>query len=166
MMDQEGFWQLIDDARAESDGNMDEQLAALVSKLSAETPDEIVAFQRMLDEHMALSYRWDLWAAGYIINGGCSDDGFDYFRAWLIMQGKSVFFDALNDPDTLVDVAGPDVAEFEPLLSAAWNAYEQRTGAEIPLDILPPQEPVGARWDDDDDLERMYPRLCAKFWTK
>ena len=36
------------------------------------------------------SYRWDLWGAAYLANGGCSDDGFDYFRGWLIGQGRKV----------------------------------------------------------------------------
>lgn len=36
--------------------------------------------------HGAL-YRRDLWAAAYIIGGGCSDDSFIDFRAGLIAQG-------------------------------------------------------------------------------
>jgi len=27
--------------------------------------------------------------AAYIINGGCSDDGFEYFRRWLVLQGAT-----------------------------------------------------------------------------
>ena len=30
---------------------------------------------------MADSYRSSLWAAAYVINAGCSDDGFGYFAA-------------------------------------------------------------------------------------
>ncbi|MFE5591185.1 DUF4240 domain-containing protein [Streptomyces sp. NPDC056549] len=29
--------------------------------------------------------------AAYMVNGGCCDDGFDYFRGWLIAQGRNVF---------------------------------------------------------------------------
>ena len=32
-----------------------------------------------------------LWDAAYLINGGCSDDGFDYFRGWLVDQGRETF---------------------------------------------------------------------------
>ena len=35
----------------------------------------------------AVLYRWDMWAAAYLIGGGCSDDGFIDFRAGLIAQG-------------------------------------------------------------------------------
>jgi hypothetical protein len=30
-----------------------------------------------------------MWVAAYLMNGGCSDDGFDYFRGWLIAQGRT-----------------------------------------------------------------------------
>ncbi len=39
-----------------------------------------------------------------IMMNGCSDDSFDYFRGWLIAQGKDVYHAALRDPDSLVDV--------------------------------------------------------------
>lgn len=50
---------------------------------------------------MAISHRNQLWAAGYLINDGCSDDGFEYFRAWLIAQGREVFERVVADPDAL-----------------------------------------------------------------
>jgi hypothetical protein len=40
---------------------------------------------------LAASYRTVLWAAACLINGGYSDDGFEYFRGWLIVQGRDVF---------------------------------------------------------------------------
>jgi hypothetical protein len=52
---------------------------------------------------MAESYRWDLWGAAYLINGGCSDDGFDYFRGWLLSQGRAIWQATLADPDSLAD---------------------------------------------------------------
>ncbi|MFL6076856.1 MAG: DUF4240 domain-containing protein [Mycobacteriales bacterium] len=39
---------------------------------------------------MAESYQGDLWGAAYLINGGASDDGFDYFRGWLIARTRGV----------------------------------------------------------------------------
>ena len=40
----------------------------------------------------------------FIVNGGASDDGFDYFRGWLIAQGREVFEGTLAKPDSLADV--------------------------------------------------------------
>ena len=36
---------------------------------------KIVEFQQVYEQLDRESYRWDLWAAAYVINGGCSDDG-------------------------------------------------------------------------------------------
>jgi hypothetical protein len=33
-------------------------------------------------------HRWDVWAATYLIGGGCSGDSFIDFRARLISQGR------------------------------------------------------------------------------
>jgi hypothetical protein len=39
-----------------------------------------------------------------MINGGCSNDGFEDFRGWLIVQGHEVFERMIADPDTLADL--------------------------------------------------------------
>ena len=57
---------------------------------------------------MDRAYRQELWGAAYLINGGCSDDGFVYFLGWLIAQGRDVYQAALPDPDSLV--SHPSVA--------------------------------------------------------
>ena len=65
----------------------------------------------------------------HIINGGCSDDGFESFRAWLIAQGERVYREALDDPETLVAVAPSQRAtEAESMLYAAADAYKLTAG--------------------------------------
>lgn len=46
----------------------------------------------------------DLWAAVYVARGGCGDDSFHYFRCWLVKQGKSIYYNVLNNPDSLLSV--------------------------------------------------------------
>lgn len=43
-------------------------------------------------------------AAASLILGGCSDDGFEYFRGRLIAQGREVFERSVADPDSLADL--------------------------------------------------------------
>jgi hypothetical protein len=64
---------------------------SLLKDPASRPAEEIVAAQQVLWDLMAESYTNPLWAAAYVINGGCSDDGFDYFRGWLIAQGREVF---------------------------------------------------------------------------
>jgi hypothetical protein len=47
-----------------------------------------VSFERHFTQRLADAYRWDLWGLAYQLNGGCSDDGFVYFRCWLLGQGR------------------------------------------------------------------------------
>jgi hypothetical protein len=50
---------------------------------------------------MAQSYNYRLWEAVYALNGGSSDDVFEYFRSWLISQGKNKFYWTLKFPRLL-----------------------------------------------------------------
>jgi hypothetical protein len=106
--------------------------------LARRPTEEIVSFGRHYDRVAAESHRQLLWAAAYLINGGCSDDGFDYFRGWLVTRGRRVWARAIADPDSLVDVVPTNrVArlkrawlplECEDMISAAYSAYERATG--------------------------------------
>ncbi|MGW6688632.1 DUF4240 domain-containing protein [Streptomyces sp. NPDC054961] len=166
-MDKQTFWKLIETARAQAEPD---QVAERAAELLARYPaPETAAAQQVLWDLLAESYRAPLWAAAYLINGGCSDDGFDYFRGWLLTQGEAVFTAALADPDSLADhpsvraaAAGEDEElEDEDALSIAWTAYESATGRELPADSFtisyPPLDPS---WDFDfDDAAELAPRL-------
>lgn len=168
-MDKQTFWKLIETARAEAARAAADDVAARAARLLAGRPAaEIAAAQQVLWDLLAESYRAPLWAAAYVINGGCSDDGFDYFRGWLLTQGEEAFAAALRDPDSLA--AHPVVREAaaeglelwdEEALSIAWRAYESATGSELPADSFtiryPPLDPS---WDFDfDDTAETAPRL-------
>ncbi len=162
-MDEAKFWKLMDEARAESRGDIDEQLSILTNKLEQLPISEIVEYQRIVDSLMDQSYTWDLWAAGYLLNGGCSDDCFDYFRGWLIVQGKEVYYNALRDPESLADLTlSENGVECETLLTIAWTAYENKTGQEFPLltKLTSRDEPAGEEWEED-DVDNKYPKLAA-----
>jgi len=156
------FWQLIESSRENAGGDPDEQADELTDLLSELPPDEIVAFDRMLHELLAAANRWDLWAAAYIINGGCSDDAFEYFRAWLVAQGERVYREALADPETLTERAEPDATNAESLLYAAGDAYRVETGRDLPAKVSRPSEPAGERWNEA-DLKHRFPKLWAAF---
>ncbi len=47
--------------------------------------------------------RWDVWAAGYLIGGGCSDDSFMDFKAGLIALGRTWYERVVDCPDDLAE---------------------------------------------------------------
>jgi hypothetical protein len=169
-MDATDFWNLIDDARARVGAPEDaEAVVERASALLATRPrDEILAAQQVFWDLMAASYRAPLWAAAYTINGGCSDDGFDYFRGWLIAQGREVFERVVADPDTLAELplvreaaaAGIDL-ECEEMLGVAWDAYAVTTGQSMPERSFTIDYPaLDPDWNFSfDDAERVAARL-------
>jgi hypothetical protein len=122
---------------------------------------------------MVASGKEDLWAAAYLINGGCSDDGFDHFRGWLIAHGRDVLARSVREPDSLADLptvqAAADtgaVFEAEEVLSIAQEAYQQATGDELPASEVGPTRPEAADlwdFDNEDEMHRRLPRLSMLF---
>lgn len=165
VMNRDDFWKLIRRSRrgAADCNEQAENLTGLLEKLA---PEEIVGFHQSFSDLLAESYRNDLWAVAYIINGGCSDDGFEYFRCWLIAQGQEFYEQVLAEPEKVAKrvKAGHEEVECEPIMQAAYDAYQNVTGQEIPaVTIAHPKEPIGEKWTED-DLERLYPKLCKRFW--
>jgi TPR repeat protein len=159
------FWQLITESKLAADGDANTQVANLEAVLKLLPEADIVEFDRLLHGHLNRSYTRDLWAAAYIINGGCSDDGFDYFRAWLVAQGKDVFENALVNPESLIDVAQPN-AELETLMYAPIKAYEARTETKFPYSTREVPQLTGDEWEETPEcLQKKFPRLFEKFWN-
>ncbi len=162
------FWQLIETAgRGGGDGRGGDNFrvaAALQSALAKLRREEILGFQLRLNERMAESYRWDLWAVAYIVNGGASDDGFVYFCGWLISQGRTYYEAALENPVRAADRAGKHQQnENEQLLYVAMQAYQAKAGKMMPqLPFHISGEPTGKRWSEE-DLPKLYPELTKRF---
>ena len=72
-MDTDRFWQFVETAKAQAGGDTEARVEALYAALGGLEPAELQSFQSRYDQLIADSYRWDLWAAAYIINGGCSE---------------------------------------------------------------------------------------------
>jgi hypothetical protein len=75
------FWAIIESAQ--SGHPFDE---ALVDVLAARPRQDILEYHERFGELQSALYRWDVWAAAYLIGGGCSDDSFTDFRAGLIAE--------------------------------------------------------------------------------
>ncbi len=171
LMELDRFWSIIDESRAgfdpsRRDGNMNAQVASLRGSLSKLPPAEIGAFSNRFTELFHNAYRWDLWAAGYIIEGGCSDDGFMDFRYWLISMGRDVYDKAMADVESLADVAsgpGIEVTRFEEFGSIAVELLRTMGVSESDAGVMElkhPDDPAGEEWDDD-DLATRFPTLTA-----
>jgi hypothetical protein len=174
-MTKDTFWELIDKSgrdvgKDQMDGlsarlRRDRQLDCLLDRLQMLGPEEIVQFHRCFEECVRDAYRWDLWAVAWIVNGGCSDDGFDYFLGWLIAQGREYYHAALADPETAARyVKRGEFAQCGEMWSIARRAYEARTGKEDFYEQLPKitRTIQGKRWSEE-EVGNLYPSLAKKF---
>ena len=164
-MNEEKFWELIQDAAKQSDGVMDvkcERVKVAINHLSIE---DAKIFSGIFDDKMDRAYSWPLWGAAYVMGGGCSDDTFIDFRSSLISRGKEKFDEALSNPDSLAsEEFDEDAWFFEGFQYAVAESVESVIGAALPRNSPHPKDPSGTPWDEDsDELKAKYPKLWIAF---
>ena len=189
-MDRETFWEIVDAARDRAGSGADDRgaegdpLPGVLTDLLVErlSPDEILAFADVAGAVARDAYAWPVWGAAYLVEGGCSDDGFMDFRDGLVLAGRASFERAVADPDSLADhpvVAamadgGSPWLGFESLDSLVGDAWSRATGEDDDAYHAARErtssghayrEPAGEQWDFDDDEEnaRRLPRLTTLF---
>ena len=163
IMSEEIFWQLIDKSRNAANDDYQTQITSLKTILLSLEPTEIEKFNNTFIALLAASYDYKLWGASYVINGGCSDDCFDYFRQYIIGHGKEKFYQTIKDPESCVNwVKSEEEDNWEGLQYSAIGAYKQKTGKEIPMTYHPNFELKGKKFDENTVMKK-YPKLAKKF---
>lgn len=171
-MDTDRFWLIVETATEHDPENAEEWDTLLVNQLKKLPPGEILEWDRIFGELTARAYRNDLWAAAYLINGGASEDGFYYFRCWLIGMGYDVYTNTLANPDSLADVVQPHWmsggidAEAE-IYAVAYRAWQDVTGAsdEVTYPLQHEKaELLGTDFDfsNNAEMRQVLPRLCKR----
>ena len=162
-MDTDQFWKIVDVAKSHAGGDVEARVESLGRQLASLSLEELQAFQHQYDARNQESYRWSLWGAAYLMNGGCSDDGFRYFRDWLISEGRAVFEAALVSADSLAQLPRVELAELELFGYVALGLYEQKGGGELDRDFSTDWAmPAGQEWTED-QLPGLLPALAAKY---
>lgn len=170
-MSEEIFWKIVLDVKFLAMKNNIRRSQLLFQYLSSLSAEQIVGFYLMMRSLIDRAGSNNIWIAAKILNNGyCSDDVFLYFRAWLISEGRGVYYAAISDPDSLADldfgVDGDVCAEDEDFYFSAVDAYSQVTGMDIYED---PQVTSGC----DDNIapefrvvgrvEDLFPRLWGRY---
>ena len=158
-MDEAAFWDLIESAAREAAAPQ-EAVDRLTQALQAYKPSEIRKFEKILRAQMAALQSWDVLALARLTLGGASDDTFEYFRAWMIFQGRDFCEAAQRDVESLAGRVRYGAGRIEVLPSVAPTAYENRAGKPLKPGKLGDRRLKGAAWEEA-DLAARYPRLCA-----
>ncbi|MBD5304161.1 MAG: DUF4240 domain-containing protein [Bacteroides sp.] len=172
LMTEDKFWHIIEKS---------EQGRELNDLLSSLSDNELIGFYYWWQYFSDRLYRQDLWAVAYVVKGGCSDDSFDYFRYWLLVQGRKPVYDALENADslcdlfeTMIDVDDEDSLQNEEVNYTVIKAIEDRSDAsdEFRAMIENIEIPEGCdemdfEWEEDDEesIKAICPRTFERYWS-
>ena len=174
LMDIRQFWDIIEISRKKN-LQRNEQINFLETSLTKLSEKEIAGFRLQTDKLLFDSYTSELWCAAYVINGGCSDDGFQYFRCWLISMGEKAYTESINKPDNLIEYASVNdyENEFEEFCHVAYNAFYSKTKKDLYEAIDTgfhysenKYQPIKFTWEEDkpETMKKICPELFKKFW--
>lgn len=179
-MPESEFWQMIAKTKRKAKGDEAWQARELIFLLRDRTPVEIMGFEKTLWIMSNRCATSDLWAAAYIIFGGCSNDAFVDFQYWLVGQGKKAMNDAIKNPETLIphiqnkmQFVNYTNIQIDSIGEVAALAYEFQTGKDDFYKVIDYDNvrhevdatPLIPDWEDDTGLLRdMFPRLFEEFW--
>jgi hypothetical protein len=176
MLNEDIYWNIIDKSlkNARDQSRQEQFLTKEIEKL---TTSEIIGFRLRTDRLLYDTYNSKMWCAAYIMNGGCSDDMFEYFRNWVISMGKEVYYKAKDNPDSLIEVTdGSEFYEFESFWYVALNAFKNKTGNDL-YDYVDyekflthegkyPQFEFTWEEEDTESMKNICPMLFDKLWEK
>lgn len=177
MLDEESYWAIVEKSIQETT-NQEDQEIFLISEIEKLSPKEMVGFRLRTDKLLFDSYASNLWCANYIISNGAADDGFDYFRCWLISRGKEAYYKVKENPDYLVNLVGnePQVYDFEGFWHVAISAFKNMTDKDVYTyidyenfktnDEHYPMLEFDWNIDEPKTMEKVCPVLYQKFWVK
>jgi hypothetical protein len=191
-MDENAFWALIEQSGRER-STKKARLEWLDERLGGFSVDDIIDFQKWLDICEYRSNVWDLWVAYHAVFPLGLEDGFLYFRWWLVSLGRETFERVMADPDTLIEApevlhlwklarrrksglwSNEEYPEFQLLAAVAWQPYMKHTGLEVRSlqDEAHARTGLGGDWyemrDDrpspisEEEFARKFPRIM-RYW--
>lgn len=87
-MNEEEFWELVESSGSSVKCSPEEQCERITEQLSGKSKEELVSFANIHGEMLFKAYTWPILKASFIILGYISDDVFEDFRNWVILNGK------------------------------------------------------------------------------
>ena len=181
-IDKNSFWKIIEYSKELSPKNKELQIDILIDILKEIETEKLVVFRKIREYYYKKSYTSNLWAIAYMLNNGCSDDGFDYYINWLISEGKQKYYDLQENPEKIVEKYNSrdeinGYSEDFGLIETI--AFEKKHSESIDyqldfdniynkfqsdLNIFEFTE-IEFNWKDENDLKQLFPKFYSKFST-
>ena len=169
-MDETLFWQIIEEAGSPDQYSPEEQCDQISDRLASLSKADLIAFENVRQDLLAKAYTWPMLKACFIVLSYVSDDVFEDFRLWVMLNGKTRFFETIENPDVMadyIDVEDPiEEISGEPLLFVVEDAWEGDF-EEIEKEVEYPELPdIACEWPPKLHLQREFPSLFKRFWNE
>ncbi len=169
-MDEINFWSIIESSGAPDKCTPDEQCESIVADLALLPKEDLIEFENIRHRLLNQAYSWPMLKACFIVVSYVSDDVFEDFRHWVILNGKERFFKTLANPNCMVDyiqVEDPiEEITGEPLMMVyeeAWDGDIEEIEEKVTIPA-PPQ--ISNDWPSKEELRQEFPELFDKFWNE
>ena len=169
-MNEATFWKIIEDAGAPDKCPTDEQCEKSSETLSKLSKTELIAFENFHNRLIEKSYTWPLLKACFIVLSYVSDDVFEDFQNWVILNGRKRFEETIENPDAIADYADVEdpVEEIsgEPLMFVVENAYDGDIEDLEEEFVYPKPQDIVDDWPPKEELQTEFPKLFERFWNE
>lgn len=169
-MNEEKFWRLVESSGSPDDCYPKEQCERITERLTGKSKEELVAFANIHRELLCKVYSWPMIKACFVIFSYISDDVFEDFRNWVILNGKQRFYETLENPDNIsnyIQVQDPvEEVTGEALLyvcDEAWDGDIEDLEEEY---AYPEEKLIEDDWPSEAELKREFPKLYGQFWDE
>lgn len=169
-MDETLFWRIIEEAGSPDQCSPEEQCEQITVRLVSCSKEELIAFENCRQQLLGKAYTWPMLKACYIVLSYVSDDVFEDFRHWVILNGKTRFYETIANPDVMadyIDVEDPlEEISGEPLLfvvESAWAGDIEEIEEGIDFPDVPD---ITDEWPPKEQLQAEFPKLFERFWDE
>lgn len=182
-IEEKEYWKIIDKSLVKSKIDVTKQMRLIKNELSEKSLKELIGFCYHNSELYRKAYTSHMWAAVYTAMKGCGDSSFHYFRCWLVTRGSQVYYDALNNPDSLVSefekFEFEDEIQFEFMHDIANEIYKGDPEGRLVEDIIEEEY----EWDFEsksememseiefdwsgkeiESLKKICPKIFDRYW--
>jgi hypothetical protein len=169
-MNEEAFWRIIENAGAPDRCSPDDQCERITKSLASMSTSDLVEFENLRHQLLVKAYTWPMLKACFIVLSYVSDDVFEDFRHWIILNGQSRFYRTIEDPDVMaeyIQVQDPiEEITGEPLMFVCENAWDGDI-EDIEKDVVYPNTPaISDDWPPKEQLRAEFPTLFEQFWNE
>jgi hypothetical protein len=163
------FWTIVGESR---DTSIKANEQKLFEHLCVLGEQQIIAFDRLWQEHAWQLYTNPLWGVVHLARHGCSEERFREWRNWFVSRGREVFENARDRPDDLIALidSEPEAGRggLIEVIGRALRARNSRWEDSMPKHdgLQPPSSASGPEWGTDEDLIPVLPKTYARYTGK